>query len=152
MFCKVTHLKVKPQLSSYLHHLFLLVTFIVMTANVCQLAQAKENEAPATEKTEIMTLKGQFLGSSYKAKLISIQAGDRIVLIHYDNKTTGLEEVAMGANVVLHYQGEGDKKRDVAILPELVVLPAGVTEIQPPALLEIFTNPHKAHGYRLIAD
>ncbi len=146
----MTSLKVKPQLCSYLHHLTLLITFIVMTAIVCQLAQAKENETPAMAKTETMTLKGQFLGSSYKAKLISIQAGDRIVLIPYDNKTTGLKEVAMGANVVLHYQGEGVKKRAVEILPELVVLPAGVTEIQPPELLDIITNPPNDHGYLLI--
>jgi rhodanese-related sulfurtransferase len=150
MFCKVTPLKVKPQHYSYLHHLFLFIVFVFMTAIVCQPAQATENETTAAGKTETMTLKGQFLGSSYKAKLISIQVGDRIVLIPYDSKTTGLKGVAKRANVILHYQGEGDKKIAVAILPELVGIPAGVAEIQPTELLEIIANPPRDHGYLLI--
>ncbi|MCK4839362.1 MAG: hypothetical protein KAS94_11220 [Desulfobulbaceae bacterium] len=150
MFLEVISLKVKRQHSSYLHLLLLFVTFVFTTVIVCQPAQATGNEASAPAETKTLTLKGQFLGSSYKAKLISIQIGERIDLISYDSKTSGLDELVKGANIVLHYQAEGVKKRAVAILPELVEIPAGVTEIQPTDLLEIITNPPKDHGYLLI--
>ena len=150
MFCKVTSLKVQPQHRAYLHLPFLFIAFALMTAIVCPPARAMENEASAAGKNETMELKGKFLGSSYKAKLISIQVGERIVLVPYDSETTGLKEVEKGANVILHYRGAGDKRRAVAILPELVKIPAGVTEIQPEDLLEIITNPPQDHGYLLV--
>lgn len=107
-------------------------------------------ETSTAGKGAVKEFKGQFLGRSAKAKLISIQVSDRTVLLPYDSETTGLDEIEEGANIVLHYQDAGDKTRVVDILPVPVAIPAGVTEIEPEDLLAIVNNPSENQVYHLI--
>lgn len=143
-------MKLRLQQRSYLPLLLLFIYVGLSSPISCQSVVASENEIEIDGKKEITELKGQFLGSSYKAKLISIQVGDRVVLIPYDSETIGLDGVEDGANVVLRYQGVGDKRRTVSIAPELAKVPVGVTEIEPEKLMDIINNPPKEHGYLLI--
>lgn len=143
-------MKIYPHAPAYRHLLFLLLALVFTTVVFIRSAPAAEGAAAGAEEQQPMKLHGQFLGSSAKAQLISIQVGERIVLVPYDSDTTGLSEVMAGASVVLQYQGDGDQRKAAAILPELVAIPPGVTEIEPEELLAIINNPRADHGYLLV--
>lgn len=95
------------------------------------------------ENIEKMEINGRFLGSSYKARLISIQIDERIVLIPYDDKTIGLEGLEKGSNVILNYRGSGKQRMAVTIVPELALIPARVEEMPAETLLEIIRTSAK---------
>ncbi len=95
-------------------------------------------------------LRGIFRGKSYKAKLISLQAGDKTLLVPYDEKTEGLDEVVKGDNILLRYVKEGEKKKVLEVIPELVQLPVGVTEITAEELLAMIKDKSQAGKYLLV--
>jgi rhodanese-related sulfurtransferase len=95
-------------------------------------------------------LKGVFIGKSYKAKLISLLVGEKTLLVAYDGETEGLDEVGKGDNVLLRYRGEGAGEMAIEVIPELVKIPAGVTEIDVEELLSLVDDTSKAGKYLLV--
>ena len=143
-------MKPKLQRRSYLYSLILFIILGSVTITCCPPARASETVEGTSKDGSPPELKGQFIGSSYKAKLISIKVDGKIVLVPYDEGTVGLGEVEKGANITLKYQGEKAGKKALAVLPELISIPNGVTEIKPEDLLEIITNPSPESEYLLI--
>lgn len=95
-------------------------------------------------------LQGIFLGKSYKAKLISLQVGENTMLLPYDGETAGLDEVSKGDNVLLRYRGEGVGKMVFEVIPELIKIPAGVTEIAAEELLAMVNDKSPTAKYLLV--
>ena len=103
-----------------------------------------------SESQKDKELKGIFLGKSYKANLISLQIGRKTLLVPYGEDTSGLDEVAKGDNVLLRYKEYGGKKKALEIVPELVTLPVGVSEIKTEDFLAIVNDKSRAGEYLLV--
>jgi rhodanese-related sulfurtransferase len=98
-------------------------------------------------KTE---LAGVLLDKSYKAKLLSLLVGDKTILVHYNEQTEGLDEVAKGDNVLLRYRGEGQRKMAIEVSPNLVKIPAGVQEVEIEEVLDLVNDQAQAGKYLLV--
>lgn len=107
--------------------------------SVANAAEAKKN-----------VLKGKILGKSKKAKTISIKAGDKTVMVKFDDSTKGVEHAAKGKAAIIKFKMVGKDKVATVIKPKLAKMPKGVTEIQPDALAELVKKGPKKAKYLLV--
>lgn len=138
---RVILLENRPRLSIFLVPFLLLFIFGL---------GATGYDSSASAGMEGRELQGIFLGKSYKAKLISLQVGENTMLLPYDGETTGLAEVSKGDNVLLRYRGESAGKMTLEVIPELIKIPAGVTEIAAEVLLAMVNDKSPAAKYLLV--
>ncbi len=105
--------------------------------------------APAVE-AGVEELRGVFLGQSAKAHLLSLQVGEKTLLLPYNSETAGLDEVWPGDNVMLRCRGAGEDRMTLEVEPAPVTIPAGVREIEIEELMTLITDPARVGKYLLI--
>ncbi|MBU0479936.1 MAG: hypothetical protein KKG47_02420 [Proteobacteria bacterium] len=98
----------------------------------------------------VAALQGVFLGKSFKAKLISIRKQDETLLISYDEKTEGLDDVEEGDNILLRYRAGDGIKLALEVIPEQVKIPEGVTEIDTAEMIALLNDESRRGKYLLV--
>lgn len=102
---------------------------------------------PVTEtvqKQEPLVYEGEVTGFSERAQTISIAVGKgeqaKVMMVKFDNTTTGLSQVAKGKAVIINYEMRGNDAFATDVQLKLAKLPEGTTEIKTPELEKIITE------------
>ncbi|MBU0485968.1 MAG: rhodanese-like domain-containing protein [Proteobacteria bacterium] len=121
------------------------------------LAPAAKAEQPAADTKQVTAtqqnneqtvVKGKVLGVSQKAKTITIESKEGLVMIKFNDQTTGMEYAEKDAAAIVKFIQTGKEKMATVIKPKLAELPAGVVEMQPTELAELVAmGPVKANYF-----
>ncbi len=132
---------------------FPLCLMLALLAGGC--AGSKKNELTPKTSTnqpsqtgEQLVYQGKITGISERAKTISIEVGKeeqaKIMMVKYDEKTKGVNQVAKDRATIITYEKRGDDVYATDIKLKMAKLPPGVTEIKT-AELEKLINENVPH-------
>jgi len=125
-----------------------LILFIILFGGLVS-TPLMSNAASALEQAVTGTVKGKVMGISKKAKTISIQDKQGMVMLNYNDATKGMEHLQKGHASIITYAMHDGAKIAKTIKPKLAKLPKGVTEIKPDELASLIAKGPEAGSYFL---
>ena len=128
-----------------------IVSFVMAGLNVT--TSFAKSAANSTEQSpEILVYTGKVLAKSSKVKAFSIRVDkgkkSQIVMVQYDDKTTGMEHISKGPTAIINYEKRDGAIWATVIKPRNVIIRKGTSEIKTDELMGMID----AKGDFLVVD
>lgn len=133
------------------HLLPLCMLSALLVAGCAETKKAEVVQTPAAQesvqKAEPLLYEGEVVGVSERAKSISLSVGKgdaaKVMMVKYDDKTTGVNHAVKGRAVKLKYEMRGTDAYATDVQLKLAKLPEGVTEIKTQELQQLLDGKTK---------